>query len=95
MYISKDYLIQKWKVLLGYIINVFLFRIMNVSCFYFPSFIFKIKFWIYEVHVGNIYFFLRIIHFQHRKNKDKYVPYYKAAVPGLNPAKASISKLAA
>jgi hypothetical protein len=41
--------------------------------YYVPTFIFKIKFWIYKVHVGNIYFFLRIIHFQHRKNKDKYL----------------------
>jgi hypothetical protein len=46
---------------------------MNVSCFYVPAFIFKIKFWIYKVHVGNMYFFLRIIHFQHWKDKDNYL----------------------
>jgi hypothetical protein len=57
IYISKEYLIQKWKVLLGNIIYVFLFRNINVSCFYVSTFIFKIKFWIYKVHVGNIYFF--------------------------------------
>ncbi len=31
------------------------------------------KFWIYKVHVGNIYLFLRIMHFQHWKNKDKHL----------------------
>ncbi len=41
--------------------------------FYFLTFIFKVKFWIYKVHVGNVYFFLKIIHFQHWKNKDKYL----------------------
>ena len=61
---------SKMEMLLGNIIYVFLFRSMNVSCFYVPTFIFKTKFWIYKVHVGNIYFFLRIIHFQHWKNKD-------------------------
>ncbi len=79
-------------MLLGNIIYVFLFRIMNVSCFYFPNFIYKIKFWIYKVPVGNIYFFLRIIHFQ--QWKKRHVPYYKTAVPGSNPTKAGISKLA-
>jgi hypothetical protein len=73
MYISKEYLVQKWKVLLGNIIYVFLFRSINVSCFYVPTFIFKIKFWIYKVHVGNTYFFLRMINFHHWKNKDKYL----------------------
>jgi hypothetical protein len=48
-------------------------RIVNVSCFYFPNFIFKIQFWIYKVHVGNIYFCIRIIHFQHWKNEDKHL----------------------
>ncbi len=41
--------------------------------FYVSTFIVKNKFWIYKVHVGNIYFFLRIIHFQHWKHKDKYL----------------------
>jgi hypothetical protein len=42
----------------------------------------------YKVHVGNVYFFLRFMHFQHQKIKK--APYYKAAVPGSNQAKASI-----
>jgi hypothetical protein len=31
-------------------------RIINVSCFYFPNFIFKIQFWICKVHVVHLYF---------------------------------------
>jgi hypothetical protein len=50
------------------------------------------KFWIYKDHFGNtcMYFFPRIMYFQHWKNKDKYLTIPKAAVLGSNPMKASI-----
>ncbi len=42
-------------------------------CFYFPNFNFNIQFLDNRVHFGNIYFFPRIMHFQHWKNKDKHL----------------------
>jgi hypothetical protein len=60
IYVSKDYLLQKWKCCLEISFMYYFFRMMNVSCFYFPNLNFEIQFWIYKVYVGNIHIFLGI-----------------------------------